>query len=96
MSENQTSTKKLVAELEKCNLQGIDKIIDRAKKNYYHDYKSSLTAPQVQLYEDLMQIGAVEIANKVMQGEFDATRIESDEWMQSEGKDLLKDAVDKR
>lgn len=67
-------------------------MIERARAGYYHDYLSPLTMPEVQLVHDLRQIAVLpttgprakamfaELIKRVIDGDFDATRAESDAW----------------
>lgn len=73
-----TATDKLIAALEiEVKLLPSSKadagalILDRAKKFYYHDFKSPLGAPKMQLVSDLNQIGMQTLANRVVRGDFD-------------------------
>ena len=62
---------------------------------YYHDYKSPLAMPEVQLVRDLgvlhnmpglpaeSQPLVADLIERVKGGEFDASKAESDEWMRS-------------
>lgn len=55
----------------------------KARAGYYHDYLSPLPAPCIQLANDLQQAGtkeALTIRERHLNGEFDATKEESDHW----------------
>ena len=65
-------------------------MIENALSGYYDDYKSHVAMPIVQLVNDCHKNGLESIANKAKNGDYDATKEESDEWYESEGKDLLK------
>ena len=70
---------------------GLNEIADRAATGYYHDYLSPLDTPELQLLTDLQDAriaGADEaktsdIINRHLDGEFDASKEESDEWAAS-------------
>lgn len=77
------TTEKLAIELDKANLPSMAK---KAREGYYHDYLSPLPAPCLQLEADLRSIGtpeAMEIRSRHLNGEFDATKEESDAWVES-------------
>lgn len=81
------TTEKLAIALEEANLPEMAK---KARQGYYHDYLSHLPAPCIQLAVDLQQVGtpdALRVRDRHLQGDFDATKEESDEWANSpEGK----------
>jgi hypothetical protein len=77
-------------------------MIKRARDGYYHDYLSPLATPETQLVADLREAAARpatprnsrpllrEMAQRVINGEFDASKQESDEWAASpEGQETL-------
>lgn len=77
------TTEKLAVELEKAGLLSMAK---KAREGYYHDFLSPLPAPCLQLEDDLRKIGtpeALAIRSKHLNGEFDATKEESDAWAKS-------------
>lgn len=53
-------------------------MIAKAKEGYYHDFKSKITTPKLQLIKDLQVVGLDSIANLVMEGEFDEDPDEDD------------------
>lgn len=66
-------------------------MIERALAGYYDDYKSPLPAPIVQLVADARSHGLPDIARRAMDGEFDATKQEGDEWAKSpEGQETFR------
>jgi hypothetical protein len=74
------SSKKLAEELRKA---GLDAMAEQAEEGYYHDFLSPLDTPCVQLEKDLRAIGTPEaeaLRQRHLQGEFDATPEESEEW----------------
>jgi hypothetical protein len=73
---------------------GLDEMADKAATGYYHDFLSPLDFPEMALVNDLMKVGtpqAKALRRRVMDGEFDASREESDEWAASpEGQEILR------
>lgn len=66
---------------------GLPEMADRAAQGYYHDYLSPLELPCVELGAHLEKVGttaAKALLLRHMNGEFDASPEESDEWMRSE------------
>lgn len=55
-----------------------------AGRGYYSDFNSPLDTPCIQLVADLREQGLHELAQRAIDGEFDATKEESDEWAKSE------------
>lgn len=65
---------------------GLTEMAEKAATGYYHDYLSPLTFPEMQLAEDLANAGtpaAIALRERHLNGEFDATRAESDDWAAS-------------
>lgn len=79
---------------------GLMTIALRAAQEYYHDMFSALTDPMGTLYEDVRRTAmngegdrekAAVILNNIMEGKYDATNAESDEWAASaEGQAAFK------
>ena len=67
-------------------------MIERAKNGYYSDYDSPLEMPCVQLVNDCHKLGLTNVTERAKNGDFDATKQESDEWYEREGKQLIKDS----
>lgn len=84
-----SSTVKLVAALTDAGAPS--DMIARAKANHYHDFKSPLDTPCIQLVKDLSNAVLADLGNAkleqvrraAMDGAFDATKAESDEWAAS-------------
>lgn len=55
----------------------------RAETGEFDDYADTYTCPITQLYTELKAVGFTKFAARVANGEFDATKEESDEWMRS-------------
>lgn len=65
---------------------GLNDMADRAATGYYHDFLSPLDMPCMQLAEDLAKAGtpeALAIRKRHLNGEFDASKEESDAWAAS-------------
>lgn len=75
------SSERLAAALEEEGAPA--EMIDRARADYYHDYKSPLAMPETQLLTDARAAGLERIAQGVIAGEWDATKAESDAWAAS-------------
>ena len=102
----QHTTAKLAGALSE--IPGVPKdMIQRAIDGYYHDYLSPLTFPEIQLVADLRELASVpatprnsrpllrELARRVIDGEFDASKEESDAWAASpEGQETFRQLVD--
>jgi hypothetical protein len=66
-------------------------MINMARAGYYDDFKSDHATPIVLLVQDAQAIGLKDIVDRAIDGEFDATKEEGDEWMQSpEGQEVLQ------
>jgi len=63
-------------------------MIVAAEQGYYSDYESPLDTPCIQLVNDLRGLGLEALARRAMNGEFDATKEESDAWWEREGQQL--------
>ena len=73
----------LAAELRNIGLTAMG---DRAAQGFYHDFLSPLPFPELQLAQELADIGtpeALALRRRHINGEFDATKEESDEWAAS-------------
>lgn len=86
---------KLAAELNKA---GLGDMAIKAANGYYHDFLSPLATPCIQLAADLAAVGtpaAMALRDRHLNGEFDASREEGEEWFQSHGKHaLMSDILD--
>lgn len=65
-------------------------MITLAEQGHYDDYESDLANPISQLVADCFKLKLEDMAHRAMNGDFDATKEESEAWFQKEGKDLLK------
>ncbi len=65
-------------------------IIVRARRKYYDEYEGELATPLVQLVADLRAVGHKEFAQRVINGDFDASKAEAEAWYRREGAALVK------
>ena len=77
-----TCTEKLLAALRENNAPPWLEIL--AEHDAYHDFKSESATPCVDLVRDLQKAGLEALAKRAMNGEFDATKEESDAWAKAE------------
>lgn len=68
----------------------LEQMAIKADQGYYSDYDSPLTTPCIQLVKELDVLGLIELSAKAKDGEFDATKEESDAWYEREGKELIE------
>jgi hypothetical protein len=82
-------------------------MIKRAIDGFYHDYLSPLTFPEIQLVSDLKALARlpttgpkakaalIVLARRVADGDFDASKEESDAWAASEeGRETFRQLAD--
>ncbi|MEM6683345.1 MAG: hypothetical protein AAF607_13995 [Pseudomonadota bacterium] len=89
---------KLAAELRKVaaiaradNAARYEAFARRAETGEFDDYADTYVCPITQLYSELRSAGFTKFAQRVANGEFDATKEESDEWARSaSGQDAAK------
>lgn len=81
---------KLAAELRKVaaiassdNAAKYESFAKRAEMGEFDDYADTYVCPITQLYSELIAAGFTKFAARVADGEFDATKEESDEWARS-------------
>lgn len=81
---------KLASELRKvavaasaANAERYEAFAKRAETGEFDDYADTYVCPITQLYNELMVAGFTKFAARVANGEFDATKEESDEWARS-------------
>jgi hypothetical protein len=71
----------------------------KARGGYYHDFLSPLDMPELQLIEDLTKAAtphSLALIPRVINGEFDASKEEGDEWAESDdGQQTFKRLLDK-
>lgn len=89
---------KLASELRKVaeqaspsNAEKYEAFAKRAETGEFDDYADTYTCPITQLYNELTAAGFTKFAARVANGEFDATKEESDEWARSpSGQEVAK------
>lgn len=64
-------------------------LIKRARAGYYDEFDGELATPLIQLVADLRQAGWPEMAQRVINGDFDASKEEADAWFAREGRAFL-------
>jgi hypothetical protein len=90
MSEVIPTTERLAQALEMLNVLCLKGMIVKARAGHYDDYKSELATPLVQLVRDLRAADQEDMAQRVIDGEFDGTRQEAAEWFKREGYKFLE------
>lgn len=79
---------------------GLSEMAARARTGYYHDYLSPLATPELQLLADLQAAGtpaALKLRDRHINGEFDASTEESEEWAQSpEGQAIFRELLNRK
>lgn len=84
------TTERLAVALETLDDKRLAGMIDRARRGYYDDYKSSLVQPLVTLVKELHSFGLHDMVQRVIDGEFDSTQKEGEDWINSpEGQSIL-------
>jgi len=73
----------LEAELRTTHDTRLELLIGRARDGFYDDFKSDLPNPQQALVYDLRTLGHFKFAQRVIDGEFDATMEEAEAWANS-------------
>lgn len=69
-----------------------DKLMARAAAGEFTDYSDAHACPITELHRLCRKYGLSELADRVANGDFDATKDESDEWMKSQsGQDIAKE-----
>lgn len=46
-------------------------VLKRAQRGYYHDYETSIATPKIALDRDLREMGLIDLADKVRNGDYD-------------------------
>ena len=86
----------LAAELIKA---GLPEMAKKAAAGYYHDFLSPIEAPCLQLAADLAAVrtpAAILLRNRHLNGEFDASLEESDDWAASaDGRSAFSRLIEK-
>lgn len=83
--------RKIAAKASPANAARYEAFAKRAETGEFDDYGDTYTCPVTQLYSELLKAGFTKFAARVANGEFDATKQESDEWARSpSGQDAAK------
>ena len=75
--------RKIAAQASPSNAAKYEAFAKRAETGEFDDYADTYVCPITQLYSELMAAGFTKFASRVANGEFDATKEESDEWARS-------------
>lgn len=75
--------RKAAAEETAVNASKYEAFAKRAETGEFDDYADTYVCPITQLYSELAAAGFTKFAARVANGEFDATKEESDEWARS-------------
>jgi hypothetical protein len=86
---------------------GLNEMADQAATGYYHDFLSPLALPEIVLVNQLniealklpvqQRTPILELRQRVIDGDFDASEEEADEWANSqEGQDTFRSLIDKK
>lgn len=74
--------------------EGLPALAARARANEFHDYRSPHTFPEHVLAAELRDAGREDLRQRVIAGEFDASREESQAWAASpEGQDTMRELL---
>lgn len=86
-----TELRKIAAIASPGNAETYEAFAKRAETGEFDDYADTYACPITQLYSELTAAGFTKFAARVANGEFDATKEESDEWARSpSGQDAAK------
>lgn len=77
------ATERLAQALEAADDPRLAPLIERARAGYYDDFKSNLPNPIMQLVYTLNALGHTALAQRAIDGEFDATPAEAQAWAAS-------------
>lgn len=69
--------------------EGLHFLAGQASAGRYDDFESESSTPCHDLVNALRAAGREDLAQRAMNGEWDGSPEEADEWFQREGKDLL-------
>jgi len=75
--------RKVAAIVEPANAAKYEAFAKRAETGEFDDYADTYVCPVTQLHSELIAAGFTKFAARVANGEFDATKEESDEWAKS-------------
>lgn len=87
------TSKALAAALVEAGAPG--EMVTKALNDHYHDFLSPLAFPEMELLQEARAAGLEAIAQGVLEGKWDATKAESDEWAKSEeGQRVFRELLD--
>lgn len=75
--------RKVAEQAQPANAAKYEAFAKRAETGEFDDYADTYVCPITQLYTELHAAGFTKFAARVANGEFDATKEESDEWARS-------------
>lgn len=75
--------RKIAAQARPENAAAYETFAKRAETGEFDDYADTYVCPITQLHSELLAAGFTKFAARVANGEFDATKEESDEWARS-------------
>ena len=75
--------RKVADQAQPANAAKYEAFAKRAETGEFDDYADTYVCPITQLHSELMAAGFTKFAARVANGEFDASRQESDEWARS-------------
>lgn len=78
-----TGLRRVAALASPANAGKYEAFATRAETGEFDDYADTYACPITQLYSELLAVGFTKFAARVANGEFDATKEESDEWARS-------------
>ena len=81
------STKERLAQV--LHAAGLFDMEKAARAGRYDDFESESATPMMDLVHDLQALGRNDLAARAINGEFDSTKEEAEEWFQREGKNLI-------
>lgn len=99
------TSERLAVELEKVGLIGMAKM---ARDDYFHDFLSPLDLPEIELVnmlrvaaagcpDAMRRMAMINLRDRVINGDFDADKAESDEWAESpEGQQAYRDLLGRK
>jgi hypothetical protein len=67
----------------------VERMIKFARAGHYDDFETDIATPLIALRNDLLAVGYIDLAQRVMDGDFDSTIAEADAWMEREGRHLF-------
>lgn len=78
-----STNERLATELEALVPAVSNKMVRRARNGEYSDFSSDSATPKTDLYEELSALGFLDLANRVVAGEFNDTVTEARDFLRS-------------